>query len=74
VLDVVRNLDNSVGPDMVTNQDIHPDTIGLRIITRLANPKEPISITLTDAKGYNLAKKFTVQLCHRHVLVVKRSI
>ena len=61
VLDAVRNLDNSIGPDVITNQDIHPDTVSLRIITRLANPKEPIPVTLTDAKRYNFAKKFTVQ-------------
>jgi hypothetical protein len=61
MLDAVRNLDNSIGSDVISNQDIHPDTIGLRIFTRLANPKEPISISLTDAKEHNLAKKFTVQ-------------
>jgi hypothetical protein len=49
---------------VVANQDIHPDTIGLRIITRLANPKEPIPVTLTDEKRYNFAKKLTVQCRH----------
>jgi len=61
VLDAIRNLDNPIGPDVVSNQDIHPDTVRQRIITRLANPEEPIPVTLTDAKGHNFAKKLTVQ-------------
>jgi hypothetical protein len=64
VLDAIRNLDNPIGPDMISNQDVHSNSFHQWIFAIFANPKEPIPVTLTDAKRYNFAKKLTVQCRH----------
>ena len=62
MLDAVRNLDDSIGSDVISNQDIHPDTTVVGVFNSWStDPKESVTISLTNAEGHNLTKKFTVQ-------------